>query len=44
METMLVVAIVAGAVLFMGARVARTIATARARRRDGGCGGDCCGS
>lgn len=44
METLLVASIVAGAVLFMGAKVARTVAAARARRRDGACGGDCCGS
>lgn len=44
METLLVAAIVAGALLFMGTKVARTIATARARRKDGACGGDCCGS
>lgn len=41
-QTLLAGLIVAAAALFMGARVRRAINAARAKRKGGGCGGDCC--
>ncbi|HEX6926160.1 MAG TPA: hypothetical protein VF167_12135 [Longimicrobiaceae bacterium] len=41
-QSLIVALIVAGAALFMGLRVYRTISTSRARKKAGGCGGGCC--
>ena len=41
-QTLLVALIVAAAAVFMGVRVLRSVNAARARKKDGGCGGGCC--
>lgn len=41
-QTLIVALIVAVAAVFMGARVLRSIHAARARKKDGACGGGCC--
>lgn len=41
-QTLIVALIVAGATLFMGMKVMRTINASRAKKRGDGCGGDCC--
>ena len=41
-QTLIVALIVAAAALFMGARVVRSVHAARAKKKGGGCGGDCC--
>lgn len=44
LQSLLVLAIVAGAALFVGARWYRTFASLRRKKNDPGCGGDCgCG-
>lgn len=41
-QSLIVILIVGSAAMFMGMRVLRTINASRARKKDGGCGGDCC--
>jgi hypothetical protein len=41
-QSLIVALIVGAAALFMGVRVVRAIQASRARRKGGGCGGDCC--
>ena len=41
-QTLIVALIVAAAAIFMGARVMRSVNAARAKKKGGGCGGDCC--
>lgn len=42
MQGLAVAGIVGAAVLYLGRRVYRTWSAARARGKDGGCGGGCC--
>jgi hypothetical protein len=42
LQTIIVALVVAAAALFMGVRVLRSVNAARAKKKGGGCGGDCC--